>query len=530
MRNFELPGRSPVHSRHGMACTSHTAASQIALDVLKAGGNSLDAAIAACAMQCVVEPQSTGIGGDCFALYAPNGRGVPLAYNGSGRAPAGATVDALTALGVTELLRQSPHSVIVPGAVDAWTQLHADHGRMPFHELLAPAVNIAREGYPLSSRVQFDTAREATYLRQFERASRLYLDNGSAPPVGTIRQLPELGDALDAIALEGRDAFYQGHLAQGIVDELTSLGGLHTMTDFSTAKGNYVMPISTKFRGYTIYECPPNGQGVIALLMLNMMSVADIDPNGPITTQRIHFELEACRLAYAVRDRYLADPDQATVPVEEILSMNFARALVEQIDPERATYPTAPASIPVHKDTVYISVVDKDRNVCSFINTLFWPFGSGITTEHGITLTNRGQGFSLSPESPNCIQPGKRPLHTIIPGMASSHDRVDICFGVMGGEYQAMGQQQFLTRLIDYGCDVQEAMDLPRYMADPFTGDVEMESPVDDTICAELIAKGHKLTTAVKPVGGSQAIVIDWEQGALTGGSDPRKDGCAAGY
>jgi gamma-glutamyltranspeptidase/glutathione hydrolase len=302
------------------------------------------------------------------------------------------------------------------------------------------------------------------------------------------------------------------------------------LDDFAAAKGEYVTPISCEFRGLTVYECPPNGQGLIALLLLNMMSVADIQPGGPLSVERIHFEIEACRLAYAVRDRYLADPEHAQLPVEQILSESYARQLVAQIDPQTCSHPVNPISVPEHKDTVYISVVDKDRNVCSFINTLFWAFGSGITSTDGITLTNRGMGFSMDPKSPNCMAPRKRPLHTIIPGIASRGDHVELCFGVMGGEYQAMGHQQFMTRYADFGCDVQEAMDLPRFMADPSTGVVEVETLISAGVRESLTAKGHTVTQAVKPVGGSQAIQINWTDNVLTGGSDHRKDGCAAGY
>lgn len=530
MRNFELPGRSPVFSRKGMACTSHTQSTQLAIDILQAGGNALDAAIAACAMQCVVEPQSTGIGGDCFALYAPEGRGVPLAFNGSGRAPAAASVDALNKLGVTRLERNSAHSVIVPGAVDAWTKLHKDHGHMPFAELLQPAIETARVGYPLAPRVQLDIATQAAYLRQFDRTARLYLNNSEAPEVGSIRKLPELANSLAAIAMDGRDVFYRGHLAESTVRELSERGGLHTMDDFATARGEYVTPISTQFRGLIVYECPPNGQGMIALLLLNMMSAAGIDKDGPLTLERIHFEIEACRLAYRVRDQYLADPAQIEVPVKQILSPEFAQRLVAAINPEKTTMPPMDLGASQHKDTVYISVVDKQRNVCSFINTLFWSFGSGITTPDGITLTNRGMGFSMDPASANCIAPRKRPLHTIIPAMASRNDKIELCFGVMGGEYQAMGQQQFLTRYLDFGCDIQEAMDLPRFMPDPFTGEVEIEGSLDERVREQLIARGHKLAQPGKPIGGSQAIAIDWDNQVLVGGSDPRKDGCAGGY
>jgi len=513
-----------------MAATSHTDATQVALDVMKAGGNALDAAIAACAMQCVVEPGSTGIGGDCFCLYAPGGRGTPLAFNGSGRAPAGATVDALAALGVSALERGSPHSVIVPGAVDAWTRLHADHGRMPFDELLAPAVAAARNGFVIASRVAFDIARQAEYLADHERAARLFLDDGRAPAVGSIRRLPELADALESIARDGRAPFHEGELARGIVDELQRLGGLHTLDDLAAATGEYVTPISSEYRGLTIHECPPNGQGVIALLLLNMMRDAPVDPDGPLAVSRIHLEIEACRQAYQVRDAHLADPAHADVPVDAMLDPAYARTLLDAIDPARAQVPPPVLAPPPHRDTVYISVVDEARNVCSFINTLYWPFGGGITTRHGIVLTNRGQAFSLDPESPNVIAPGKRPRHTIIPAIASRGDEAALCFGVMGGEYQAMGQMQFLTRHLDFGLDVQEAMDLPRFMPDPDTGEVELESGIDAGTREALAAMGHEVTVAEVPIGGSQAIAIDPESGVLTGGSDPRKDGCAAGY
>jgi len=501
MRNLELPGRSPVHSRHGMACTSHTDASQTALDVLKAGGNALDAAIAACAMQCVVEPGSTGIGGDCFAMYAKKGTGQPIAYNGSGRAPAAATVDALAAIGVDSLERDSAHSVIIPGAVDAWAQLHSDHGHMPFKELLQPAISSAREGYALSSRVQRDLTRQADYLKKFPRTAEIFLDRGKVPARGQVVTLPLLADALDAIAADGRDVFYKGHLADGMLAELNERGGLHSAEDFANARGEYVKPISGRFRDLEVFS-----------------------------VERMHREIEACRLSYRTRDRWLADPAQSEVPVDAMLSDAYADALLAAIDPNKATVPPSDIDLPEHQDTVYIAVVDKDRNVCSFINTLFWPYGGGISSRDGIVLTNRGQGFVLDPASPNCIAPNKRPLHTIIPAMAMRNDRVEICFGVMGGEYQAMGHQQFLTRYLDFGCDIQEAMDHPRYMADPFSGDVEVEFPIDQETRDALTAMGHHIVAAENPIGGSQAIAIDWDSGVLTGGSDPRKDGCAAGY
>ena len=519
-----------MHAMSAMACTSHPLATAVAIDVLKADGNALDAAIAACAMQCVVEPAATGIGGDCFAMYAPAGKAQPIAYNGSGRAPAAASVQALAALGVSKIDRGSPHAVVVPGAIDAWTQLHQDHGRMPFAELLQPAIDAARRGFPIASRVYFDLARQRDYLRDFDTTARIYLKDGEVPAVGSVQKLPELADSLAQLAQEGRDCFYRGDLAQDIVQELQSRGGLHTLADFANARGEYVTPITTEFRGRTIHECPPNGQGMIALLLLNIMRELPVDAGGPLTVDRIHLEIEACRQAYRTRDEWLADPAQADVPVQEILSDNYARALRQAIDPAQASEVTSAWPLPEHQDTVYISIVDKDRNACSFINTLFWAFGSGITTPRGIVLTNRGTGFSMDPASHNCIAANRRPLHTIIPAMTSRDGHIDLCFGVMGGEYQAMGHLQFLTRLFDFGCDIQQAMDLPRFMADPFTGVVAVESGIDDASCEALTARGHRITRAPVPIGGSQAISIDWQSGVLTGGSDPRKDGCAIGY
>ena len=529
MRDLERPGRSPVYAPTAMAATSHPLATQTAIEVLKAGGNAMDGAIAACAVQCVVEPGSTGIGGDCFAMYSKGASTDLVAFNGSGRAPGAATLERLRAEGVDKLTRTSPHSCIVPGAVDAWAQLNADHGRMGLAELLQPAIAYAKNGYPVSPRVQADWTKNTNHLKSNDNLARIFLPGGSVPKVGDIHRQPGLSDALAMIASEGRDAFYNGALAQEIVDTLQGLGGLHEMADFASAKGDYVTPISSMFGGERVHECPPNGQGVIALLLLNIMSHA---PKGDmLSAERIHYEIEACRRAYAARDLYLADPAQAEVPVEELLSDAYARKLFDDIDPKAARHPKEALALTPHHDTVYISVVDKDRNVASFINTLFWGWGSGITTpKHGIVLTNRGEGFVLEEGHPNCIAPNKRPLHTIIPAMLSKDDKVTMSFGVMGGEYQAMGHMQFLTRVLDYGLDVQEAQDAPRWMVDPFDGSVEIEGAVPDDTVAELAAMGHEIARAVSPIGGSQAIRIDHDNGVLIGGSDPRKDGCAIGY
>ena len=529
MRDLERPGRSPVHAPKGMAATSHPLATQTAIDVLKSGGNAMDAAVAACAVQCVVEPGSTGIGGDCFCLYAPEGSADLVAFNGSGKAPAAASVDWYKANGFHEIERNTPHSVTVPGAVDAWETLIRDHGRKSLGELLQPAIGYARNGYPISSRVHTDFASAAALLSKDETAARIFLPDGRVPQVGQMHRQPELAATLEKLADNGRDAFYAGEVMEDILAYLQGRGGLHTEADFSNVKGDYVEPISTDFRGYRVHECPPNGQGVIALLLLNMMSGIEAGPH-PIELERIHREIEACRLAYRARNLYVGDPAFADLPIEGLLSDAYAKSLRENIDPARANENPQPG-FPAHEDTVYITVVDEERNACSFINTLFAGFGSGLVAPRsGVVLHNRGCGFVLDAESPNRIEGGKRPLHTIIPGMITRDERTVMSFGVMGGQYQSMGHMQFLTAFFDYGMDIQEAMDRPRFMANPFDGSVEMEGTVPDDIRDALIARGHRIVPPPKPIGGSQAIWIDWEEGVLTAGSDPRKDGAAMGY
>ncbi|MAI46717.1 MAG: gamma-glutamyltransferase [Hyphomicrobiaceae bacterium TMED74] len=531
MRDLERPGRSPVHAPEGMASTSHPLSTQTAVDVLRGGGNALDAAVAACAVQCVVEPESTGIGGDCFCIYAPEGSDDLVAFNGSGRAPAAATANWYAENGIKSIERQSPHSVTVPGAIDAWETLARDHGTRPLSELLQPAIRYARDGYPVSSRVSVDFASQASLLKNDEGAQRVFMPGGKTPGVGEMHRQPELAATMQKIAEGGRDAFYTGDVAEDIVSYLQGKGGLHTMEDFANMRGEYVTPITLNFRGYDVYQCPPNGQGVIALMLLNIMSEVETYGDQPITLERVHAEIEAGRLAYRDRNLYLADPNQAEVPVDWLLSPEHAAQVRAAIDPVKALSPLPEFTGPKHESTVYISVVDKDRNCCSFINTLFSNFGSvQMAPKSGVMLQNRGQGFVLDPNHPNCIAPGKRPLHTIIPGMVVKDGKAVMPYGVMGGEYQSFGHMQFLTGMFDYGLDIQEAQDRPRFFPDPFSGEVEVEGTIPEDIQAGLREKGHKLARPAKPIGGSQAIWVDYEQSVLTAGSDPRKDGCAIGY
>lgn len=530
MRDFQLPGRSPVHSLHGMAASSHPLATLTALDVLRTGGNAMDAAVAACAVQCVVEPQSTGIGGDCFALYAPRGSADIVAYNGSGRAPAAADGGWYAERGIRAIDRCSPHAVTVPGAVDAWARLIADHGSRELGELLQPAIRHARDGYPVYSRTADDWACERAVLARKANTRALFMPDGRVPGVGEVHRQPLLAATLQAVAERGRDAFYFGAVAEDIVSHLQSLGGLHTFEDFATASGEYVTPIATDYRGARVYECPPNGQGLAALLMLNVLDGLAVDPGAPGSAARFHLQMEAKRLAYAARDRWIADPAHGEVPVASLLSGVHAAQLRAAIDRSHAMDALPPSALPAHNDTVYLCVVDRDLNAVSFINSLFHPFGSGIMSPRtGVMLQSRGCGFVLDPAHPNCIGPRKRPLHTIIPGLLVQGERAVMPFGVMGGHYQAVGHVQLVTNLLDHGMDVQEAIDFPRLLAEQ-DGSFEYERGVPAATIAELARMGHRPREATRPIGGGQAIFIDWSRGVLTGGSDPRKDGCALGY
>lgn len=530
MRDFETPGRSLVMATHGMAATSHPLSSLVALNVLQSGGNAMDAAIAACAVQGVVEPGSTGLGGDCFVLYSRGGTEDIVAYNGSGRAPAAADTGYFADHGITAIERQSPHAVTVPGAVEAWARLTQDHGTRSLGELLQPAIALAREGYAVAPRVGLDWREQSALLEKDPNAARIFLPEGHAPHPGTQHRQPELAATLERIAQEGPDGFYRGPVAEDMVGYLQDLGGLHTLEDFAATRGAYVDPISAPFRDLTVHECPPNGQGVIALMLLNILSRATTLPP-PLSAERMHFEMEAARLAYSVRDAVLCDPDHTHVPVRELLSDQLAQQLAGMIRPDHRLKELPVVELPSHDDTVYIAVVDKDRNVASFINSIFSPFGSGLVAPRsGVLLNNRAQGFCLKALHPNAIAGGKRPLHTIIPGLTTRDGRVEHCFGVMGGQYQALGQAYFLARILDYGLDMQSAIDLPR--ASPLFGTdaLEVEASMPEEIQRGLAALGHRIVRPARPIGGAQAIRIDWSTGVLTGASDPRKDGCALGY
>jgi gamma-glutamyltranspeptidase / glutathione hydrolase len=532
MRDFHLPGRSPVYASHGMAATSMPAATLTALDVLREGGNALDAAVAAAAVLCVIEPQSTGIGGDCFCLYAPAGAGKVIALNGSGRAPAAATIDWYEKQRITAIDHTSAHAVTVPGAVNAWETLLKAHGRKDLHELLLPAIGYAAEGWPVHQKVAWDWKRQEAKLRG--NGSHAFLPGGVAPNAGDTFRQPALAETLTAVARHGAKAFYQGKIAADMVATLRARGGLHTEEDFAAGLSNaeFVEPISLNWHGYDVFQCPPNGQGIIALMILGMLGGLKSAADGPLGALRYHRHIEAARLAYRDRDAFVADPSQADVPVKKLLSPGYLdglRALIDDNKALRAMPSAGETLLPPHKDTVYLCVVDKDGNACSFINSLFESFGSAILAEKsGVMLQNRGFGFRVERGHPNCIAPRKRPMHTIIPGMVMKNGQAVMPYGVMGGHFQPMGHSLFLTNMLEYGLDIQEAIDLPRLF--PLRGKVQIEHGIPLEICDRLSRLGHEMETVERPHGGGQAIWIDRERGCLVGGSEPRKDGLALGY
>ena len=512
MKDFFSPRRMPALSGEAMIATSHPLSTAAGLGVLREGGKAVDAALAAVAVQCVVEPHSTGIGGDCFAIYAPAG-GQPVAINGSGRAAAASSAARLREAGLKAIPHESPHAVTIPGAISAWTRLHADFGRTPFERLLAPAIQYAENGYPITPRVAYDWDNAKAGLARNPGTAAVFLEAGKPRAAGERHAQPKLGKTLREIAKRGASAFYTGHTAKCLVQQLRALGGVHTEEDFAAGidTAAYVKPISSVYHGHEILECPPNGQGVIALMILKLLERADLSPGVPLA-ERIHLHAQATKLAYGARDALLSDPSHQPAAIEQLL----------------AAAKTATMDATEHRDTICLSVVDRDGNAISFINSIFQAFGSYILEpETGVLLHSRGSSFRLDEGHPNMLAPGKRPLHTIIPGMVREGGRVVMPFGVMGGHYQAAGHAAFLSGLLDRGLDIQAAIDAPRSFA--FNGVLEVEPTVDGGTMDRLRALGHDVRIADLPIGGAQAIWIDHARGVLLGGSDPRKDGCAMG-
>lgn len=527
MRDFHLPRRSAAVAGDAMAATSHPLATLTAVETLRAGGNAVDAAIAAAAVLTIAEPHMTGIGGDCFVIYVPKGR-APIALNGSGRAPMKATVDWYIGQGIRIIPAESPHAVTVPGAIDAWSTLLADHGTKDLAALLAPAIKLAEEGCAITPRVAHDFAWARGKPMSDPAAARIFAREGRVLGVGERIRNPALAETFRRIAREGRKGFYEGPVAADIVARLNGVGGLHTLEDFAVQRCDYVAPITAAYRGFDVFECPPNGQGIAALMILRTLEGYALSGERHGEADRIHLLAEATKAAYHARDALIGDPRFAPAPVARLLSDERAAQVRAAIRLDSAG--EAPFwDEAEHKDTIYLCVVDRDGNAISFINSLFDEFGSGIMAPQcGVMLHSRGKMFRIEPGHPNVIAPGKRPLHTIIPGMLMQAGQAVMPFGVMGGNYQAVGHAHLLTHLLDRGLDPQAGLETPRSFS--FGGVLQLEPTINRAVAEDLARRGHRVAITERPLGGGQAIWIDREKGMLIGGSDPRKDGFALGY
>ena len=525
MRDFHKPGRSEVFATEGMCATSHPLAAQVALSILSERGNAMDAAIAGAVLLGICEPQMTGLGGDCFVLYNRAGENTVRALNGSGRAPASADAARLRNAGHQTIPLTSADAVTIPGAVDAFCHLAETEGRLGLDHILQPAIHYADIGVPVAPRVAFDWRLGAETLQGAARDH--YLLDGQAPEIGQIFRAPGQAEVLRQIAKLGRDAFYSGEIAQDMLDALHQKGGVHSADDFAATECTQTQPLSGEYKGTELVEHPPNGQGATAILLLNILKNFDLAAMDPFGAQRIHLEAEATKLAYDARNRLIADADHMTM-TERFNDQDFANKLAALIDPERALPEVAPLTEAIHKDTVYITVVDRDRMAVSLIYSIFHSFGSGIASpKYGLLLQNRGAGFTLQPDHPNELGGGKRPMHTIIPGMLKQDGRVMMPFGVMGGAYQPTGHARLLSNLTDHGLGLQQAITAPRAFADG--GVLKLEREISPTTRQQLSDMGHKVEIPETALGGAQAIRIR-KDGVLEGASDPRKDGCALGY
>ncbi|HEY0763746.1 MAG TPA: gamma-glutamyltransferase [Pyrinomonadaceae bacterium] len=528
------PGRSVVRSQHAMVASSQPLASEVGLEVLKRGGNAVDAAIAMAAMLNVTEPMMTGIGGDAFMLVYWSKTKELKGLNASGRAPGALSLDYFAKRKTTKMPEFGMESITVPGAFDGWVTLLEKYGTMKLADLLSPAIESAENGFPVMEKTAEDWNAEVTKLQKTPAAAANYLVDGRAPRPGEIFRQPNLARTLRTLAHGGRDAFYKGEVARAIADYCAKNGGFISLADMAAQKSDWVEPISTTYRGYTVYEIPPNSQGLTALLTLNILEGFDLAALSKQPVRYYHTLIEATKLAFADRNRYIADPAFSRVPVVELLSKDYAARRRALINPNKALDSPPPGDINVGSDTTYFTVVDKDGNAVSFINSLFDSFGSGIVAgDTGIVLQNRGSSFSLDRAHPNHLEPGKRPFHTLIPAMVFKDKELFMSFGVMGGGIQAQGHVQVLVNLIDLGMGLQQAIDAPRYrfMSER---DVLLEDEIPATVISQLIALGHRRASPPgvlrSSMGGGQAIMIDPVNKTLMGASDPRKDGLAIGY
>jgi gamma-glutamyltranspeptidase/glutathione hydrolase len=534
--------RSEVIATHGMAATSQPLATQIALDILKAGGSAVDAAIAANAALGLMEPTGNGIGGDLFAIIWDADKQELVGLNASGRAPALMTLDYFRDKELESIPPFGPLPVSVPGAVDGWFEMHGRYGRLPMKDLLAPAIAYAREGFPVSEAIAFYFGMNEKRIGQYPGFAETYMPRGRTPQKGEVFKNPRLADTLEQIAVDGRDAFYKGDIARRIDSYMTEHGGLLRYDDLANHGSEWVSPVSTNYRGWDIYELPPNGQGIAALQLLNIMEGYDIASMGFGTAEYVHTFVEAKKLAFEDRAKYYVDMDFADVPVDALVSKDYADARRALISPTKAAQSVPAGDVKLNDgDTIYMTVADSDGNMVSLIQSNYRGMGSGMTPgDLGFVLQDRAELFALDEHHANVVEPGKRPFHTIIPAFVMKDGKPLMSFGLMGGAMQPQGHAQIIINMIDFGMNLQEAGDAARInhigssqptgttMIDG--GVVHLENGFSQATRDALKAMGHTVGDSNGSFGGYQAILWDEEEGVYYGASDVRKDGQAAGY
>ncbi len=532
--------RSEVIAQHGMAATSHPLATQIALDILKKGGSAVDAAIAANAALGLMEPTGCGIGGDLFAIIWDAESEQLHGLNASGRSPQNLPVDYFLENGYEYIPQRGALSVSVPGTVDGWFEMHGKFGRLDMTDILQPSIDYARNGFPVTELIAYYLGRSAPILSGFPNFKETYMPDGRMPDKGELFRNPYLANTYEIIAQEGRDAFYRGDIARTIESYIRENGGFLSYEDMAAHTSTWVDPVSTNYRGYDIWQLPPNGQGIAVLQILNILEGYDVASMGLYSPEYIHLFVEAKKLAFEDRARYYADMDFSPVPVKKLISKAYAEERRQLINPDRASRRYEPG-IPETPNTIYLTVADKDGNMVSLIQSNYRGMGSGMTPPGlGFVIQNRGEGFTLQSGYFNTYEAGKRPFHTIIPGFITKEGAPYMSFGVMGGAMQPQGHAQIVVNMIDFGMNLQEAGDAPRIhhtgsseptgqrMTDGGTLNLESGFPYE-TIRA-LMEKGHRIQWANGPYGGYQAIKWDAENGVYYGASESRKDGHAAGY
>jgi len=534
--------RSVVHARHGMVAAAHPLAVQIGVDILKQGGSAVDAAIAVNAALGFLEPVSCGIGGDLFAIVWDEESGKLYGLNGSGRSPLTLTADKVPANDNGTIPLYSPYSWSVPGTVDGWFELHERFGKLPMEQILAPAIRAAEEGEPVPQVIAAAWQRSRRIFGEMPGFAATFLPDGKAPREGEVFRNPGLARSYRLIAEQGRDAFYRGPITEAIVAFSDDNDGFFSMEDFDRHRSEWVDPLSATYRGVTLYELPPNSQGLAALQMLNILENFDLKAMGRDSVDFWHTLVEAKKLAYEDRARFYADPAFADLPIEGLLSKDYARERAALIDPKRAARRLEAGNPRLHEgDTTYLTVADEQGNMVSLIQSNYTGFGSGYVVEGwGFGLQDRGGLFNLDPESPNYLEPGKRPFHTIIPAFAMKDGKPWLSFGVMGGDMQPQGHVQVLINMIDFGMNLQEAGDAARFHhggpSEPTGtlmtngGVLHLESGVPAEIGRDLVRRGHRVSEAIGIYGGYQAVALDPETGIYSGATESRKDGCAMGY